>query len=193
MRNPDFFTGRLGNRLFQTAYLYAQVKDRVIPDWYVQDPKYFECYEEEIRQLFGDGIGYLSQVGIHVRRGANPANPEEPNYSENSYYVNLGETDYYERAMALFPNEKFVVFSDDTEWCVKKFYDNPNVQVMQKGTELEDFNLLASCKHQIIANSSFSWWAAYLNPNVTKKVIAPAQWYADGVQRTVVPKEWIQL
>lgn len=190
MRNPDFFTGRLGNRMFQIAFLYADAKRGLIPDWYLQDPKYFHGYRDEIKQLFGEGIGYLEQVGIHIRRGANPVNPAEPKYSENPFYVNLCDTDYYERAMEKFPDDDFLVFSDDPDWCKEKFKDNKRVQVMEKGDEIEDFNLLASCKDQIIANSSFSWWAAYLNPNPSKRVIAPKQWYADGVERTKIPNEW---
>lgn len=193
MKQPDFFTGRLGNRMFQIAYLYSRVKDGIIPDWYLQSPDYFIGHEEEIKQLFGDGIGYLSQVGIHIRRGSNPINPDEPKYSDNPFYVDLCKTDYYERAMALFPDDKFLVFSDDPEWCREKFNNNPDVQVMDKGDEITDFNLLASCKDQIIANSSFSWWAAYLNPNPSKRVIAPKQWYADGMDRTKVPTGWIRI
>ena len=192
MVNPDVFTGRLGNRMFQTAYLYAQIKKGVIPDWYLQNPKYFEGYEEEIKQLFGEGIGYLDQVGVHVRRAANPVNPNEPKYSENPFYVNLGNTDYYERAMAMFPGEKFVIFSDDPQFCKERF-KGENIQVMDKGDEVEDFNILASCKHIIMANSSFSFWAAYLCPNETKKIIAPKQWYSDGIERTKLPKEWIKI
>ena len=179
--------------MFQFAYLYAQMKEGVIPDTYLQDEKYFTKYADEIKQLFGQGIGYLSQVGIHIRRGANPINPDEPKYSENPFYTNLSDTDYYERAMTMFPNEKFLVFSDDPDWCKEKFKDNPDVQVIDKGDEVEDFNLLASCKDLIIANSSFSWWAAYLCPNEGKKIIAPKQWYKDGVERTVCPESWIKI
>lgn len=192
MRDPNFFTGRLGNRLFQTAYLYARIKDGTIPDWYLQDPEYFKGYEEEIKQLFGEGIGYLNQVGVHIRRGANPINPNEPPYSENPMYVDLCKTDYYERAMEMFDDD-FLVFSDDPEWCKIKFEGSPRVQVMEKKDEVEDFNLLASCKHQIIANSSFSWWAAFLNPNETKIIVAPKQWYSDGLERTKLPVEWLKI
>lgn len=193
--NPDKIFGRLGNRLFQGAYLYAQIRRGTIPDWYLQDPKYFAGYEEEIKKLFGEGIGYLDQVGVHVRRGANPANPDEPKYSENPFYVDLVSTGYYELAMAVFPNEKFVIFSDDPVWCKEKWKDNPDVQVMEKGDEVEDFNILASCKSQIIANSSFSWWAAFLNPNPAKIVIAPEvdKWYQDKKERTVCPDSWIRI
>ena len=144
MKKPEFYTGRLGNKLFQIAYLYSQVKEGFIPDWYVQDYKYFKKYIEEIKQLFSEGIGYLEQVGVHVRRGPNPVNPAEPNYSENSFYTNLSRTDYYSKAMAMFPNEDFLIFSDDQEWCRSNFFGD-NIQIMDKGDEREDFNLLASC------------------------------------------------
>lgn len=179
--------------MFQLAYLYTQVRNGLIPNWYLQSPEYFKGCEEEIKNLFGEGIGYLDQVGIHVRRGSNPLYPKEPKYSENPFYVNLSETDYYDRAMQLFSGEKFVVFSDDPEWCKEKFKNNKNVQVMEKGNDIDDFNLLASCKSQIIANSSFSWWAAFLNPNPSKVIVAPKHWYSDGVQRTKLPKEWIKI
>ena|SRR3990167_4633022 len=192
MKNLDITFGRLGNRLFQCAFLYAESRKRGT-DFYYQDPKFFEGYEEEIKQLFSEGIGYLTQVGVHIRRGANPINKDEPKYSENTFYTNLSGSDYYERAMALFPEDNFLVFSDDPDWAKEKFKDNPRVQVMEKGNEIEDFNLLASCKDLIIANSSFSWWAAYLCPNEGKRIIAPKNWYADGIQRTVLPKLWEQI
>lgn len=193
MITPEIISGRLGNKMFQLAYIVAQVKDGRIPDIYIQDPKYFEKYADEIKELFREGIGYLSQVGIHVRRAANPINPNECRYADNPFYVNLAdETDYYERAMAMFLGENFLIFSDDPEFCKKRF-KGPNIQVMEKGNEVDDLNLLASCKHQIIANSSFSWWAAYLNPNESKKIIAPKQWYRDGIERTRCPLEWERI
>lgn len=193
MINIHALSGRMGNEMFRHAYLYAQFRDGVIPDIYLQDFKYFEKYAEEIKEMFSQGIGYLSQVGVHIRRAANPTSPEEPKYCENPFYVNLGETDYYERAMAMFPEDNFLVFSDDPDWCKEKFKDDPRVQVMEKGNEIEDFNLLASCKDLVIANSSWSWWAAYLCPNEGKKVIAPKKWFSDGVQRTKLPDSWIQI
>jgi len=192
MIHPDAITGRLGNRLFQIAYLYARVKDGTIPDLYLQDPKYFKNCEEEIKQLFGQGIGYLSQVGIHVRRGKNPYIPSEPKYNENPFHFNICDTDYYERAIAMFPNEKFLVFSDDPEYCKERFKGD-NFQIMERGDDITDFNMLASCKDLIIANSSFSWWAAYLCPNETKKIVCPRQWFSDKETRTVCPDSWIKI
>ena len=192
MITPEIISGRLGNKMFQIAYLYAQMQDGVIPDIFVQDPKYFEKHEPAIKQLFGEGIGYLGQVGVHVRRGKNPIDPKEPAYSENPFYVNLSTTDYYQRAMAMFPGQDFLIFSDDPEWCMEHFKGD-NIQVMDKRDEIEDLNLFASTKHQIIANSSWSWWGAYLCPNEGHTVVAPKQWYADGVERTKLPKEWTRI
>lgn len=193
MKNIHYFSGRLGNEMFRHAYLYTQVRDGIIPDVYLQDPKYFEKYSSEIKSMFGTNITYLNQVGVHIRRGSNPTNPDEPKYKDNPFYVNLSETDYYERAMATFPTDDFLVFSDDPEWCKEKFKDNKRVEVLDKGDEVEDFNLLASCKSIIMANSSWSWWAAYLCPHQNKKIIAPKQYYTDGVERTKYPKgeNWI--
>lgn len=183
MIDPDKLMGRFGNRMFQYAYLYSQARSGVIPDTYVQDPTYFDEYSDEIKQLFGKDIGFLPYVSVHVRRG---------DYVDNSFYVDLSKTNYYEKAIELFPNKNFLVFSDDPEFC-KKIFTGKEFQVMDGGTELEDFNMMASCESNIIANSSYSWWAGYLNPNPTKKVIAPNAWHPDGVERTKCPDDWIKI
>jgi len=187
MVNPNTLFGRMGNQMFQGAYLYAQMRDGKIPDIYVQNYEYFDKYRNEIRKWFGDGISPtpLDYVAIHVRRGKNPTTPSEPAYSENPFYVNLFETDYYQKAMAEFSNEKFMVFSDDLDFCSGEeiFKDCE----FATGSELEDFNRMASAKGIIMANSSFSWWASYLS---NAKVIAPKAWYADGITRTYLLPEW---
>ena len=172
--------GRLGNQMFQYAYLHAQARKGLIPDIYVQDPAYFENYKDEICLIFGQGIELIDQVAIHVRRG---------DYVENPFYVDLMTTGYYERAMALFPNESFLIFSDDIKWCKQQDIFK-NCEFSERRTEVEDLNLMAGCKGVIIANSSFSWWGAYLSSG---RVIAPKEWYSDGVERTKLPKEWIRI
>ena len=110
-------SGRLGNQMFEFAYIYAQYREGIIPDIYVQDFNYFDKYRVEIRYIFGDGIGHIPGVGIHVRRGKNPLLPSEPAYSDNPFHTNICNTDYYQRAMDLFPDKEFLIFSDDREWC----------------------------------------------------------------------------
>ncbi len=177
--------GRMGNKMFQLAYIHSQFRKGLIPDIYVQDPAYFEDCKEEIRIMYGYGIVPVDRVGIHIRRG---------DYVLNPFYVDLMTTGYYERAMALFPNERFLVFSDDIEWCKQQelFKD---CEFSEGKTEVEDMNLLAGCKHQIIANSSFSLWCGILNPNLNKKVICPPEtkYYSDGIVRTKYPNYFIQL
>jgi hypothetical protein len=183
--DPDILGGRLGNRLFQLAYLYGKVRDGVIPDWYVQDTKYFEKYQNEIKELFGEGIGYLPYVSVHLRRG---------DYVNNPFYCDLATTGYYINATNLFPNRKFMIFSDDMEFA-RMYFEGDKFIFDNSVDQIEAFNKGASCSDHIIANSSFSFWYAWLSPSVSKKVIAPKveSWYADGVERTVCPSDWIRL
>lgn len=188
-------TGRMGNQMFQHAYLYAQARKGITSDVYVQDPKFFEEYTEEIKVLYGAGIGYDDRVGIQLRRG---------DYVGNPFYVNLSTTEYYKKAIAMFPNDKFLVFCKngdpvqdkmDRQWCIEYFdklipgrFDFCDIE-----EPVDAFNAFASCKHTIMANGSFSWWAAFLNKNPDKVVIAPRNWYSDGIERTKCPPEWIKL
>ena len=191
MVHPDILTGRLGNRLFQIAYLYSQVKEGNIPDWYLQDVKYFEKYGDEIKKLFGEGIGYLPYVAVHLRVGANPLLPSEPKYSENPFYVRLIETGYYIEALKLFPNRKFLVFSDDNDFA-RKYFEGDIFAFDESQTDIEALNKMASCDGHIIANSSFSWWGAYLSPH-NGKVVFPKNWFSGKIQRVGCPETWTQL
>lgn len=190
MQNVRNVIGGMGNLMFKEAYLYAQVREGSIPDVYLQDEKYFSKYANEIRQMYGEGIGFLPYVGIHIRRG---------DYVGNKFHVSLSdETDYYERAIELFPNAKFLVFSDEPVWCAGKFAvrdDRERFQVLRDQTELEDFNMLASCENIIGANSSFSWWASYLNPSPVRRAIFPRldKWFHDGIVRVGIPEDWEQI
>ena len=194
MIKTDTAFGRLGNKLFCYATLYALARDKGIPTeasppyfpYYLQNPELFEKYEAEIKQIFGYGIGNLPRTAIHVRRG---------DYVGSNFHSNLSETDYYDRAIAMFPNEKFVVFSDDPGWCRKKWGDDERFKILDMGDEIEDFNLQSSCQNQIISNSSYSFWAAYLNPNPSKKVVAPRleNYFKDGKIRGKLPREWIMI
>lgn len=183
-------TGRLGNQMFEYAYLYSQAKRGQIPDVYVQGEEFFDEFIDEIKALYRQNVGApIDMVAIHVRRGKNPIHYSEPAYSENPFYVNLGSTDYYERAMDEFPNAKFLVFSDDIAWCKEQpMFDG--CEFSEGNDEIEDLNLMIACEGVITANSSFSWWAGYLNKG---KVIAPKEWYADGLERTQIPDSWIRI
>lgn len=190
MINYEKLFGRLGNKMFQGAYLLAQAKKGMIPDVYIQSEEWFEDAREEVRALYSQGIpDPIDMIAIHVRRAGNPINPDEPKYCKNPFYVDLFDTDYYERAMEMFPDAEFIVFSDDIEWC-KRQEIFAECEFSEGKTEIEDMNLMAACKGIIMANSSFSWWAAWLSD---AKVIAPKAWHPDGINRTVLSDKWIMI
>lgn len=192
MRDPRLTFGRLGNQMFQYAYIVAQQKKGEIPDWFVQDPKYFAGAEEEVKKLYSPGIGIMPYVGIHLRVGGNPIDETEPRYMENPFYVNLANTGYYAKAIELFPHWRFLVFSDDMDFA-RAYFEGYGFGFDDSQSDLEAFNKLASCQHLIIANSSFSWWAAYLCPHVDRKIVYPSEWFSDKVKRVGFPKDWIEI
>ena len=193
MRNVRQDIGGLGNLLFKEAYIWAQFRDGAIPDIYVQSSQYWTKYRNEIKQRFASGIGYDERVALHIRRG---------DYLKvTQFHVNLWDTGYYKEAVKQFPEgTKFLVFCkdnqseaqdlDDQEWCLENL---PQLGIdfemfVHTDSETNDLNAMAACKGIIGANSSFSWWAAFLG-NATKAVF-PKNWFVDGVQRTELLPEW---
>jgi len=175
-------TGRLGNQMFQFAFMYAYAMDTKT-DFYFQDTLFFKGYEEDIKKMYRAGIkDRIDMVAIHVRRG---------DYVNNPFYVDLMRTEYYRLAMDEFSDVDFLVFSDDIKWCKEQDIFK-GCQFYHKD-ELDDFNTMASCIGHIIANSSYSWWSAYIAP-WSKKIIAPKEWYADGDEtRTILPDNFIRI
>lgn len=155
MINPDSIGGRLGNRIFQLVYLYAKARQGEIPNIYVQNYRLFDKYRTELQSLFGEGIGNLPYVAIHLRRG---------DYVGNPFYCQLWETRYYRDAINRFPNRTFMVFTDDLPFAETHF-EGDRFLLDESETDLKALNTMASCADFIIANSSFSFWAAYLSPN----------------------------
>ncbi len=202
MVNPDKIFGRLSNRMFQMAAFLTWCWDNNV-HFFVQDEKYFKKYAPQIKQLFGEGItpNSIDKVAIHVRRAKNPINPAEPAYSDNPFYENLMHhlhedmsDSYYAKAMALFPGEKFKIFSDDIEWC-KSCPLFKDCEFSDNKTDIDDMNEMANCKHLIGANSSFSWWAAWLGEYEGRKIIFPKKWFSNekDEQFIGVPERWRRI
>ena len=120
---------------------------------------------------------------IHVRRG---------DYVNNPGYAKIPAS-YYEKAMSKIKVDKYLVFSDEIEYCKTIFRGEKFIFV--KDLDHVELFLMTLCDHNIIANSTFSWWGAYLNQNPAKIVIAPDLWVGDNRCTTddIVPKEWIKL
>jgi hypothetical protein len=169
-----------------------------------QSEKYFKHHKNEVLDLFAPSdeilkylytkyphiINHPSSVALHVRTYAfeNPPAGQFPFPGLN----------YFHNAAALFPQDTLiVVFSDNIPWC-KSHFDIPGREILFIEDEeyYHDLYLISLCKHQIISNSTFSWWGAYLNLNPNKIVVAPKIWDIKAVtheHKDVVPEEWIKL
>ncbi len=103
---------------------------------------------------------------------------------------------YYQRAVELMGDyQRMLVFSDDLPWCRENFSFN-NMTFVEGQSDMDDLWMMGLCKHNIIANSSFSWWGAWLNENHAKKVVAPKLWFGNAATmdtKDIVPAKWILL
>ncbi|MCL1936881.1 MAG: alpha-1,2-fucosyltransferase [Candidatus Azobacteroides sp.] len=178
---------------------------------YWQSEKYFEDIAEIIHNEFvfkqplsGNSLMDIQRqiensnsISLHFRRGDYVDNPK------TNKYHGLCSMDYYRSAQNRIAqnvsNPCFFVFSDDISWVKDHFSsDFPTVFIGKNDNLLHsDFRLMSLCRHNIIANSSYSWWAAWLNKNENKIVVAPKRWLAnERKQRLItdrVPKQWIEI
>jgi hypothetical protein len=187
------------------------IKSPVYLKGYFQSYKYLIGYEDFVRQLFSfpiDGlddfnnellstIKSLDTIAIHIRRG------DYVNDTVTAAHHGRCSLDYYQEAIKLLvsKNEEFtfVFFSDDSDWVKRQFKDLAYSKIFVEHNKNEDswkdMCLMSFCNHNIIANSSFSWWAAWLNQHSDKIVIAPKKWFVDAEINTndLIPSEWIRL
>ncbi|MDB5132557.1 MAG: hypothetical protein JWR02_2306 [Mucilaginibacter sp.] len=178
---------------------------------YWQSEQYFAGYRKEIREEykfpadaidelkpFIDQIYTTNSVSIHFRRGDYLNNPAAHKLH------GILDMEYYMQAIKKIQSEIqqpfFYIFSDDPEWVKENVQFIENYKVVDGGNPnrpWHDMLLMSKCKHHIIANSSFSWWGAWLNDNCNKLVIAPKRWFADEQINAhaahIVPKEWIRI
>ncbi len=178
-------------------------------DGYWQTEQYFKKYREELlkeftlkqdfskqSQVYKNEIVKVESVSLHIRRG---------DYVTNEHTNSVHGTcslEYYEKAVLLMQsklnNPHFFIFSDDLAWGRENldFIDNLTVVYLDENVpDHEEMLLMSHCKHNIIANSSFSWWGAWLNQNSEKMVIAPSKWFNDLSKDTInlIPEAWICL
>lgn len=175
-----------------------------IQGWF-QSEKYFAKHKNQILELFAPSLEiekYLKTqyreilkhpctVSIHFRSYL----MEGPN--QRAAHPTQTKS-YFEKAIAHYPEEAlFVVCSNDIEWCKSTFSTiSRNFVFIEGEPHYHDFYLMSLCKHNIICNSSFSWWSAYLNRNTAKIITAPRKWFADGYGsdcRDLIPDGWIKI
>lgn len=196
-RRINFLAG-LGIYIHSNHIYFETSRKSILPDKYVEGLWHSPIYFDSIRDILKKEISFVERtklpkdtieqintsqsVCIHVRRG------DYLNYSD---YIVCDEN-YYISAMNIIrkrvPGCRFFVFSDDMDW-VKVHLNGEDVDYMpMNNTDTIDFEVMKTCKHFIISNSTYSWWAAYLGEYEKKIVITPDRWYNDGKN-----KEWLNL
>ena len=179
---------------------------------YWQSPRYFEAVAAQIRAdlrlrqplspaalATASSLAEPGSVALHIRRGDYVTHP-------GAHQVHgVTGLDYYQRAMAeietriAFP--RYFVFSDDLPWAKEHLHSphplrfiDPHDSASDSSRDYEDLILMSQCHHQIVANSTFSWWAAWLNPRPDKQIIAPTRWFANRPEpEGLIPLEWTRL
>lgn len=189
-------------------------KNRTYFDGFWVTEKYFKNIESILReeltlvnpfskenQTILEEIKKTNAVSIHVRRYIKNADKK---FGATSELHGTCSVDYYKKAIKhikQYENDPhFFVFSDNYEWAVNNFKHLPYKMTFLNNTDEKDYEdliLMASCKHNIIANSTFSWWGAWLNPNKNKIVIAPSKWFNNVKENVdtedVIPESWIKI
>lgn len=201
------------NRVIYTENWNETIEERLnkkrkyfLTGWW-QSEKFFKNIEKEIRKDFAfqeftdiknneikDIILNKNSISIHVRR---------EDYVKNGGLGGLASLEYYQKAIkyinSKIENPVYFIFSDDIEWCKENLKLQNEIYYIDwnKGEEsYRDMQLMSLCKHNIIPNSTFSWWGAWLNNNPDKIVIAPEKWFNDGTKMNyshIVPESWIKI
>ena len=183
--------------------LFDHCPDHVSLQGYFQTEKYFKHIEHQIRDEFTfvddilepckEMIGTVDNpIALHVRRGDYVIN------SENHFNLPI---EYYEAALKHFDDDRnVIVFSDDPVWCHDtKLFSDDRFIISENDDNRVDLCLMSLCNDFIIANSTYSWWGAWLSSNKNKKVIAPVQWFGksgytkDHDTKDLIPETWMRI
>lgn len=192
-KEPAYLTG-----YFQSEAYFKDIEDKVREAFTFQ-PVIFDRLSRDSREkllYYQDKIDHSISVSLHIRRGDYLASSE--------IYGGNCTDEYYKRAITLIREKYkaavFFVFSNDNVWTsewLKNNFPEENTFVPIQGTSEEtgylDMLLMSRCKHHILANSSFSWWGAYLNPSRDKTVIAPSRWLNNQNCRDIYTPEMIRI
>ena len=183
--------------------LFNNCPDHVSLQGYFQTEKYFKHIESEIREdfTFKDEVltpckemieSVENPIALHIRRG---------DYVKNSDNHPVCSIEYYDAALGKFDDDRnVIVFSDDPLWCHDEgIFGDDRFIISENDDNRVDLCLMSLCNDFIIANSTYSWWGAWLSSNKDKKVIAPVQWFGktgytkDHNTKDLIPDDWIKI
>jgi hypothetical protein len=183
--------------------LFTLCPDHISLQGYFQSEKYFKHIENEIREdfTFTDEVlnpckemieSVENPIALHIRRTDYLKN------AENHHNLSLK---YYDDALSHFDlNRNVIVFSDDPKWCSEQeLFSGDRFLISENTDNRVDLCLMTLCSDFIIANSSYSWWGAWLSSNENKKVISPIEWFGkigytkDHNTKDLIPDDWIRI
>ena len=185
----------------ETSFAYSPIKipiDKNIKLFgYFQSEKYFAKLRSQILELFSPTDEILNE--IYIKYGDLYKNKTLSLHIRRGNYVNLSNIyqpiaiDYYYKALDYFPNHNVLVFSDDIEYC-KIIFKNKNFYFIENERDIIDLYMMSLCNHNVIVNSTFSWWGAWLNKN-KNNVVCPTMWFREGYydNRDIIPDSWIKI
>ena len=187
------------------SYSKITLTDSTEIDGYFQSEKYFKEYEDDIKKVMTlkpEHKDILTSklpsngnknVSLHIRRG---------DYLRLQHIHPIMSMDYFVNGINHIKNElggdvNLIIFSDDITWCKENFTNlNDDLLFVEGQNDYDDLFMMSYCDHNIISNSSFSWWGAWLNPNPTKVVIAPTKWFGPTITHNtndLIPMTWVKL
>lgn len=186
--NSDFKTLK-GNEYvkgyFQTEKYFKEIRETLLSEFILKQKVSLQTQEIEQQILTSK-----NSCSLHIRRG-DYISDEKANKVHGT--CNL---DYYQKAIEIinkkYFNTTFFIFSDDISWTQENLKVDKAVFVDVKSIPHEDLYLMSVCKNNITANSSFSWWGAWLNKNEHKTVISPKNWFVEK-ENEVACENWMQL
>lgn len=202
-RNLEFGNICFSNPYQEPYFHYKQInyQPNILLSGYFQSEKYFIKNRNEILNLFSiDELGekvikekykdfnFENSCSLHVRRGDYLKYPEIHPTCDLKYYQNCIDN---------VESKNILIFSDDLNWCKKNLYfENKNLVFIKDNTDYIDLWLMSLCKNNIIANSTFSWWGAWLNKNENKKVFTPKVWFGPNANHNtedLIPERWEKI
>ncbi len=171
---------------WQSEKYFYDIEDILRNEFVLSDTVQFDLVNRQMQLKIKED---QKAVSVHIRRG---------DYLENPMYGGICTEEYYKKAIDYIKqrveNAKFYLFSNDMPYVQDRFRGEEFVYVETNSEDKGyiDLYLMSLCKHHIIANSSFSWWGAWLNAAKSKIVVAPSIWLTNAPARDVVPDTWIR-
>jgi hypothetical protein len=202
-RNLNFNDVYCNKKYYEPFFHYQEIPytNGLFLNGYFQSEKYFIDFSEELKDLFSiddESFSFIknkydfdklkNSCSLHVRRGDYLKYPDRHPICDKTYYS---------EAIKYVNNKDIFIFSDDIAWCKETLqFNERDIHFIEGNPDYIDLWLMSLCENNIIANSTFSWWGAWLNLNKNKVVVSPVNWFGKNVNyktEDIYPTDWIKI